>query len=119
MIWRWQEAQRTYYPILCGAANKIDPGILPWSTIQWNPNPPYKYSDMAFAITSEDFVEEFDFGDLPDGPYPTIISSNGPSHIIGPLFLGNIIDGELDGQPNATALGDDNNDLMMKMELPS
>ena len=35
-IWRWQEAQRSYYPILCGAANKIDPGILPWTTIQWN-----------------------------------------------------------------------------------
>ncbi len=111
VIWRWQEAQRTYYPILCGAANKIDPGILSWSTIQWNPNPPYMYSDMAFIITSEEIVEELDYGDLPDGPYPTLSSNNGPSHIIGTLYFGNLVDAELDGQPDANAKGDDNANL--------
>jgi hypothetical protein len=105
-IWRWQEAQRTYFPILCGAASKIDPGILPWSTIQWNPTPPYMYSDMAFIITSSE-VPVLDLGDLPDGPYPTFLSSNGPSHLVGSLFMGNQIDPEFDGQPQTNALGDD------------
>ena len=49
-----------------------------------------------------------DSGDLPDGPYPTLSASNGPSHIIdGITFLGATVDGELDGQPNASATGDD------------
>ena len=50
--WRWQEAMRSYDPILCGAANKVlpNPGI--WSTIVWNVFNPPKYSDMAFTITS-------------------------------------------------------------------
>ena len=105
-IWRWQEAQRTYYPILCGAVNKIDPGILPWTTIQWNSSPPYMYSDMAFIITSSE-VPVLDLGDLPDGPYPTMLSSNGPSHLVGSLFMGNQIDAEYDGQSQPNALGDD------------
>ncbi|MBE0663292.1 MAG: T9SS type A sorting domain-containing protein [Bacteroidales bacterium] len=54
-------------------------------------------------------VDELDFGDAPDPPYPTLISSNGASHIIdGVTFLGYSIDPETNGQPNATATGDDN-----------
>lgn len=106
-IWRWQEAQRTYYPILCGAASKTDPGILPWYTIQWNLNPPYMYSDMAFAITSSE-IPTMDFGDLPDGPYPTLAVNTGPSHQVSSLYFGNLIDAEWDGQPDPNAKGDDN-----------
>jgi hypothetical protein len=51
-----------------------------------------------------------DFGDAPDPSYPTYISSNGAMHpfVVG-YQMGLLIDGELDGQPNATATGDDIN----------
>jgi hypothetical protein len=57
------------------------------------------------------FVEEpleLDFGDAPDGPYPTLLGSNGANHVIFPnMYMGALIDGEADGQPNANATGDD------------
>jgi hypothetical protein len=67
--------------------------------------------------------EARDYGDAPDnmpgiGDYPTLLSSNGASHAIVPgLSLGEIdpvllieqIDRDFDGQPNATATGDDIN----------
>ena len=61
---------------------------------------------------------EFDFGDLPDSGngtsmdnYETNLSNNGPSHIItSDLFLGNIVDDELDGQPSGNADGDGNDE---------
>lgn len=56
----------------------------------------------------------FDFGDAPDpffstpGKYPTLLSHDGPRHKIGSgLYLGSTVDREFDGQPNATATGDD------------
>ncbi len=53
---------------------------------------------------------EFDWGDLPDGPYATLAASNGPNHEItgvGNTCIGTDPDSETDGQPNATATGDD------------
>jgi uncharacterized repeat protein (TIGR01451 family) len=66
----------------------------------------------------EDYVAGLninDRGDLPDtgvgvgvGNYRTTIADGGPFHpIVAGLFLGAANDGELDGQPNATATGDD------------
>ncbi|MCX6303838.1 MAG: GEVED domain-containing protein [Bacteroidetes bacterium] len=55
----------------------------------------------------------YDFGDAPDNTpigyhYPTLLSSNGARHrIISGIQLGALIDAEADGQPNATATGDD------------
>ena len=51
--------------------------------------------------------EELDFGDAPDTPYPTLLTNNGARHAITGLTLGTSIDPEGDGQPNATATGDD------------
>ncbi len=53
-----------------------------------------------------------DWGDAPDSHflpgYPTLAMNNGAHHEIDPkVFLGNLIDSERDGQPNATATGDD------------
>jgi hypothetical protein len=57
-------------------------------------------------------VVEFDFGDAPDDPYPTLLASDGARHAIdGFTFLGNLVDGEPNGQPNANATGDDFNNL--------
>lgn len=63
------------------------------------------------------FCATDDFGDLPDGAfspsYPTLAASGGPSHTVVPgVSLGATVDLEADGQPDATAEGDDvtNND---------
>lgn len=57
-----------------------------------------------------------DWGDAPDSyflpGYPTLAMNNGARHEIDPkVFLGDRIDPERDGQPNATATGDDLNKL--------
>lgn len=58
---------------------------------------------------------KLDWGDAPDGfvaGYPTLALSNGARHEIDPaVFLGNLIDPERNGQPDATATGDDLNKL--------
>ena len=55
---------------------------------------------------------EFDYGDAKDGVtapgYPTLLTNNGAGHQIVPgVFLGKMIDAELDGQPDPSAKGDD------------
>jgi hypothetical protein len=51
-----------------------------------------------------------DFGDAPDHGYRTLLASNGARHTIVPgVFLGGTVDAESDGQPNASATGDDLN----------
>ncbi|HPF65488.1 GEVED domain-containing protein, partial [Lentimicrobium sp.] len=65
-----------------------------------------------YAVNIEPQPEEFDWGDAPDGPYPTLGASNGAYHTIVPGFmLGASIDPEPDGQPDPQALGDDNDIL--------
>ncbi len=61
----------------------------------------------------EDYVGRVvvrDWGDLPEGPYPVTAANNGARHIIlatNNPTLGATVDDETDGQPNATATGDD------------
>ncbi len=52
-----------------------------------------------------------DWGDAPDTPYPTLEASNGARHGHNPTgyYMGSLKDYEINGLPNATALGDDNN----------
>jgi len=52
----------------------------------------------------------YDFGDLPE-VYKTYIANDGPGHVIdGTTYLGSIgPDTEINGQPNSSATGDDNN----------
>ncbi|MFH1120440.1 MAG: GEVED domain-containing protein, partial [Bacteroidota bacterium] len=65
-----------------------------------------------YVVTILQQTEEYDWGDAPDGPYPTLGVSNGARHLIIPGFmLGNSIDAEPDGQPEPMALGDDNDIL--------
>jgi hypothetical protein len=52
--------------------------------------------------------ETVDFGDAADPPYLTLFASNGARHLLGSgVYLGACVDSEIDGQPNATATGDD------------
>ncbi|MBI1315204.1 hypothetical protein GC176_28265 [bacterium] len=49
-----------------------------------------------------------DYGDAPDPAYPTLAANNGANHVIdGKHFLGQRVDAESNGQPNAFATGDD------------
>lgn len=105
-IWRWQEANRWYWPIQCGAAANNGTN---WQTIFWSIPPPGKYSDMAFMITSTPIL---DFGDAPDPTYPTLLVSNGARHSIdNATYLGLLIDQDVDGQPLPGAMGDDLSNL--------
>ena len=71
--------------------------------------PPLRLSDVSvFHNRFEEEPEVLDFGDAPDSPYPTLLASDGARHVVVPgIYLGALIDAEADGQPDATATGDD------------
>jgi hypothetical protein len=53
-------------------------------------------------------VPRLDWGDAPDGPYPTLAASAGAAHVIRPGYsLGAMVDAEPDGQPSPLATRDD------------
>jgi|GEM_PF-1742284 len=57
---------------------------------------------------------QYDWGDLPDPPYPTLTSRDGPRHVLGAgLLLGDTVDDELDGQPNSSATGDGDDGVLI------
>lgn len=69
--------------------------------------------DLAFVITGEEETPNLDWGDAPDPNYPTLGANNGANHtIVAGMFLGNAVDAEPDGLPNANATGDDMNNIM-------
>ncbi len=60
------------------------------------------------CVSDEEPTDEYDFGDAPDPTYPTLLKNDGARHAVVPgIHLGRLIDAEPDGQPNATATGDD------------
>jgi hypothetical protein len=72
------------------------------------PAPDGEVEDYMIFI-SEETQDVLDWGDAPDGPYPTFAANSGAHHLIVPgIFLGTIVDADPDGQPNPAALGDDN-----------
>ncbi|MDY6950138.1 MAG: choice-of-anchor Q domain-containing protein [Thermodesulfobacteriota bacterium] len=107
-------------PLLGSLADNGGPTL----TMALNPqSPAIDNADPATALSTDQrgqpakgprdigaFEYEFvDFGDLPDG-YGTLLASNGAFHRIdGVTYLGLTVDPENDGQPDADALGDDNN----------
>lgn len=60
--------------------------------------------------TVEIIDDDIDFGDAPDPPYPTLLTNAGPSHGSSSLKLGQLNDGETNGQPTAMSDGDGNSD---------
>lgn len=76
------------------------------------PLPPARSSDVSVFHNKEEEETTLDYGDAPDPTYPTLLASDGARHIVFPgVFMGLLIDAELDGQPDATATGDDNANL--------
>jgi hypothetical protein len=55
-------------------------------------------------------IPEYDYGDLPDPTFPTLIENNGARHLLvaGGPFLGATVDSEPRGLPSTNADGDDN-----------
>jgi len=95
VMWRWQGN---------------DEPIVPDNPVQWDISGYIAQLNinMAFVVNSDVIQSDLDFGDAPDGPYPTLLASNGARHVMFPgIQLGNLIDAEPDGQPDAQALGDD------------
>jgi hypothetical protein len=63
----------------------------------------------AHCVQGETPSVSLDFGDAPDPSYPTLLAGDGARHtIVTGIHLGAAVDAETDGQPNATATGDDN-----------
>ena len=65
---------------------------------------------MALPVVGQDV---YDWGDAPDTVgvpgYATLAANNGANHMIaGGFYLGSSVDAESDGQPDASATGDDN-----------
>lgn len=58
------------------------------------------------AIFTFGYKASIDYGDAPG--VPTLIANNGAGHLItAGVYLGSLIDAELDGQPSVNSLGDD------------
>ena len=86
-----------------------EPYFGPWFELIYPPQHPWwgESIDLAFVITTT--VDELDWGDAPDAPYPTLGASNGANHLIVlGVYMGVSVDAEPDGQPDPNALGDDN-----------
>lgn len=81
-------------------ANEIDPNSTPGDGTPPTPNDDDE-DDAPYTVAG------LDFGDAPDPLYPTLLASNGGRHIATGLTLGSTRDSENNGQPNATATGDD------------
>ena len=100
-------------PIAAGASSTLTldlrspavagPFSIPGSTL-WNGTDPQKSDNVASfdAVVAPD-----DWGDAPDPGYPTLAASNGAGHGFSGLFLGAMVDVDVDGQPDAMAGGDD------------
>jgi len=71
--------------------------------------PPFgEVEDHSVLIIGNDAT--YDFGDAPDPAFPTLYANSGAFHAVDPnLHLGELIDAENDGLPDAAAKGDDSN----------
>jgi hypothetical protein len=72
----------------------------------WGPASDGEVEDLWVLIEEN----EYDFGDAPDPPYPTLLGSDGARHVeYWGAIMGTMHDTEFDGQPDPDALGDDDN----------
>ncbi|MCK4341105.1 MAG: hypothetical protein KAY37_05200 [Phycisphaerae bacterium] len=72
--WRWQEAGREMWPILCPAARQYYPGPSMWESIEWAN---WTYSDLAFDVTSVFYGELYIKWSQPPEPYVPEDAFNG------------------------------------------
>lgn len=102
-------------------------GRAAWGGIDLLPKADTLWRDSNSNLTVDFAFVGVDLGDLPDGnattspDYATLLSNSGPSHVVIPgLQLGTVEDTETNGQPTATANGDDaNGDDEDGIDLPT
>jgi len=63
---------------------------------------------LSLSLNGAVSTPSSDFGDAP-APFPTLLADGGARHTLGGPSLGTGPDAESNGQPDAAALGDDNN----------
>ena len=98
----WSEAQTDGVAGVTGLAGASSAGVSP-DGLHIYATGPGASSVVAFGRGIG-----FDFGDAPDPTFPTLLAADGARHVIVPgLFLGSGVDAESDGQPAASADGDD------------
>ncbi len=82
-------------------------------SLSWNGSGFYKVGETEDYLLLVTHARVLDFSDAPDGPYPTLLASNGARHDISatfiPMRLGALLDYESDGFPSPNADGDDLN----------
>ncbi len=121
-VWSAAEQISVSQPLTAGA-NRIvfvvPPSAIPLSSVFVRfrfstlpvlaPTGPAPDGEVEDVFLHPDKAMPIDCGDAPDGPYPTLFANDGARHVLSPpLFcLGKQVDGEFDGQPNASASGDD------------
>ncbi len=109
--WGWKTRTRDVTSIAPAAAVVIADPTAPEPGVSYGEGSPLEYPigtawDMAFVLTT--LENRLDYGDAPDPTYPTLLASDGARHTYVPGFhLGALLDWEPDGQPNASATGDD------------
>jgi len=89
-----------------------EPDIPHWDELRYPDGHPWYPESIDLAFVIGDDLDELDWGDAPEPPYPTTSGLGGANHTILPtLKLGQLIDAEPDGIPDPQALGDDMNNL--------
>ena len=76
-----------------------------WATDIHNPN--LDQAPSCDSPSASQCLGLVDFGDAPDPTYPTLLANSGAGHVVDSLWMGATIDTDPDGQPDATATGDD------------
>jgi PKD repeat protein len=92
------------------ALNNPSSICLIWATDNLDPNLD-QAPNLDRPATENCIMLGKDYGDAPDPTYPTLMANDGARHTISELYLGASIDAELDGIPNSTATGDDNDNI--------
>ena len=90
--------------------SSVTPSLHDWTVTWQEVLTTHCESDWSNVESSLQGELDQDYGDAPDPGYPTLAASNGARHLIGNLYLGAGVDADSDGQPNATATGDDSLD---------
>ena len=107
-VLRWVAPVCAGNPIVLGACCDSSSGEC-YLTEESPCTPPFKWKGAGTTCASctGQPSATMDFGNAPDS-YGTLLSSNGARHVIVQgVYLGHLIDGEADGQPNTTPADDD------------
>ena len=110
-FWCWHLEGQKMQPIWMRITLSGQPWSPNWGDAGAGPPQGYLYGETEDYYFTPITPTERDYGDAP-APYPTLAVNNGASHLVTPaVCLGYWVDTEPDGQPDASALGDDNNGL--------